>query len=59
MEISRNLSCAMRHISEYMDGNDLDTESGRSHLAHALCRLAFVIQNVADGTAIDDRYRKS
>jgi len=58
MEVSRNLSCALRHIYEFMDGNTFDGESGRSHLAHAACRLMFVLQNQADGTAIDDRYQK-
>ena len=57
MEVGRNLSCAIRHIRDFMDGNDLDSESGRSHLGHAMCRLAFVIQNIKDGTAIDDRYK--
>lgn len=57
MEVGRNLSCAMRHIADYMDGKDLDHESKRSHLAHACCRLLFVLQNIADGTAIDDRYK--
>jgi hypothetical protein len=58
MEVSRNLSCALRHISEYLDGIDLDYESGKNHLAHAMCRVAFVLQNIHDGTAIDDRYKK-
>ena len=57
MEISRNLSCAMRHIMAYMDGEDLDPESGETHLAHAATRLMFTIQNIKDGTAIDDRYK--
>lgn len=56
MEISRNLSCAMRHLADFMDGVDNDPESGQSHLGHAMCRIAFVLQNLADGTAIDDRY---
>ncbi len=59
MEIGRNLSCAIRHIRAFMEGEDLDKESGRSHLAHAACRLLFVLQNQKDGTAIDDRYKKS
>lgn len=59
MEVSRNLSCAMRHIGEYMEGNDLDKESKKGHLAHAACRILFVIQNLSDGTAIDDRYKKA
>lgn len=58
MEVTRNLSCAVRHISEFMEGNDLDPESNRNHLAHAACRVLFVLQNIHDGVAIDDRYKK-
>lgn len=58
MEVSRNASCALRHIMEYLKGNTIDPESGLHHLGHALCRLAFILQNEAEGTAIDDRYRK-
>jgi hypothetical protein len=58
MEVSRNLSCALRHIKEYMEGHDQDKESGLNPLAHALCRIAFVLQNIADKTHIDDRYKK-
>ncbi len=58
MELSRNLSCAIRHISEFMDGIDLDKESGESHLAHAATRLLFALENIEDGTATDDRYKK-
>lgn len=57
MEVSRNLSCALRHIRDYMDGHDTDHESGLNPLAHAMCRLAFVMQNIHDGAAIDDRYK--
>src|SRR5574337_143805 len=56
MEVSRNLSCAIRHIRDYMNGHDLDDESGRSHLGHAMVRVAYVLQNIADGVAIDDRF---
>lgn len=58
MEVGRNLSCAIRHIRAYMEGENLDIESGQSHLAHACCRLLFTLQNLHDGTAIDDRYKK-
>lgn len=57
MEISRNASCAIRHIADYLDGHDLDAESGRSHLAHAAARLLFMLENLAEGTAIDDRFK--
>lgn len=58
MEVTRNLSCAIRHIRDYINGIDADHESGLNPLAHAMCRLAFVLQNLHDNTAIDDRYKK-
>lgn len=58
MELSRNASCAMRHIADFMDGADLDSESKCNHLAHAACRILFMLENLAEGTAIDDRYKK-
>ena len=56
MEVGRNLSCAIRHIRDYMNGVDKDHESGLSPLAHALCRISFVLENIKDGKAIDDRF---
>jgi len=35
-----------------------EDESGMNPLAHAMCRIAFVLQNIHEGTAIDDRYKK-
>jgi len=58
IEVSRNLSCALRHIRDYMNGCDTDHESGLNPLAHAMCRLAFVMQNLHDRVAIDDRYKR-
>ena len=59
MEVSRNLSCALRHIRDYLTGIDKDHESGHNPLAHAMCRIAFVLQNLHDGVALDDRYKKT
>ena len=58
MEVSRNISCALRHIRDFMDGHDVDAESGHHPLKHAMCRLAFILQNLHDNVAIDDRYKK-
>lgn len=58
MEASRNASCAIRHIAAWMDGENLDPESQRSHLAHAAVRLLFMLENMAEGTLIDDRFKK-
>lgn len=57
LEVGRNLSCAIRHIRAYMEGEDNDRESGRSHLAHAACRILFTLQNIHDQTHIDDRFK--
>ena len=35
---------ALRHIFAHMDGEELDPESGMSHLAHALCCLLFKLE---------------
>jgi hypothetical protein len=59
MEAKRQMSCALRHIYAWLDGEDLDPESKQSHLAHGACRLLFALQNIHDGTLIDDRYSKN
>lgn len=40
----RYTSGALRHIFAHMDGEQLDPESGVSHLAHALCCLLFKLE---------------
>ncbi len=57
MEATRQLGCAIRHIADYMDGIDLDKESGQSHLAHAACRILFALENESDGKLVDDRFK--
>jgi len=56
---SRLLDAALRHITAYMDGEDLDPESGRSHLAHASCCLMFAFEMSKTHPQLDDRYRVS
>lgn len=58
MEVTRQISCSMRHLADYLDGNDLDSESGHSHLAHAATRILFALENILDGTSTDDRFKK-
>lgn len=43
IESRRLLAATLRHTLAYMDGQDLDSESGLSHLAHAMCNLMFAI----------------
>lgn len=58
MEASRQCSCIIRHVMAYMNGEDLDPESGESHIAHAATRCMFLLQNIHDKVVIDDRYKK-
>lgn len=39
MDWSIPLACALRHISAWQRGEELDHESGLPHLAHAICNL--------------------
>lgn len=57
-DYSRLLGSALRHILAYNDGEDKDSESGLSHLAHAACCLLFLLEQEAKGTGKDDRYRR-
>jgi hypothetical protein len=51
----RLVAAAMRHIVAYQDGEDLDSESGLSHLAHAKACLAMMIHCISIGTLKDTR----
>lgn len=48
-------SAAMRHLMSWYDGEDIDPESGESHLAHARACLAIVLDGLENGNLNDDR----
>lgn len=52
----------MRHIQAFMDGENKDSESGRSHLLHAAanCLILWVTQEyqIKNHPELDDRYKK-
>lgn len=41
---NRYYAAAMRHLSAWRQGENIDPETGRSHLAHAICNLVFVME---------------
>jgi hypothetical protein len=45
-----------RHLAAWLDGEDLDQESGMHHLAHATCQMLFLAEFVFRGTGEDDRF---
>ena len=51
------MDSAQRHIVDYIAGDDLDEESGLHSLGHAACNIAFLLELLADGVLIDDRYK--
>lgn len=57
-ENTRLLAASLRHIMAFMDGEDLDPESGESHLAHGMAALAILLDNQSNGTSIEGRYQK-
>jgi hypothetical protein len=59
MSYSRLIAAAMRHIIAFNRGENLDQETNRSHIAHALCCLMFLMEYVSREDiykAWDDRY---
>lgn len=44
-----------RHVSQWEAGEDVDEETGKSHLAHAICLLMFLRGLEMRGKLVDDR----
>ena len=53
---SRLYGAALRHITSHMNGENVDPESGLSHLAHAGCCLMFLLEHEVRGLGKDDRF---
>lgn len=49
------MDSALRHIYAFMDGENVDQESGKHHLAHAAVNLMFAFWMVAKMPKHDDR----
>lgn len=58
MAFSRCIDAGLRHLHAFADGEDLDEETGLSHLAHARCCLAFLLEYLHTHPELDDRYGK-
>jgi hypothetical protein len=49
------VAACMRHLSEWLEGQNVDADSGLHPLAHALACLAIILDAEAAGTLVDDR----
>lgn len=54
---SRVSSAILRHLFQWLRGEDKDPETGLSHLAHASCGLMFLLDFELNGIGEDDRYK--
>lgn len=52
---SRLLDAALRHIAAFQWREDIDIETKESHLAHAMCCLAFLLVHQEQDLGEDDR----
>lgn len=57
IEITRLISAALRHIYQFLAGEDNDQESGNSHLGHAMANLAMALDMLELHSELDDRYK--
>lgn len=55
MDWSRVFGALMRHMWAWWKGENLDPETGHSHLKHAACCIAFLMAYEERGTGKDDR----
>lgn len=46
-----------RHLNAWLMGENLDPETGISHLAHAICGLMFLLTFILTNTGEDDRFK--
>lgn len=55
---SRVMAAILRHLQAFNAGEDLDPESGVSHLAHAGCGIMFLLEYSKYNKDLDDRYKR-
>jgi len=54
---SRTYASIQRHLNDFWSGKDLDSESGKKHLAHAITQCVILLTQINDGhTNMDDRF---
>ena len=57
ISISRLLGAALRHLFAIVRGEDIDSESGFSHIGHLSCTAMFLYWTLKYRKDLDDRYK--
>jgi hypothetical protein len=55
---SKTLASLERHIQQFKGGEDLDWESRKHHLAHAVFECMYLIEHRKTHPELDDRFKK-
>jgi hypothetical protein len=55
-DLSALVAAARRHLSKYMNGEDIDPESGVHHLGHSMANMLMMLHQTELGTLRDDRF---
>lgn len=58
LEWGRVIGAAYRHLGAFNAGEDLDAESGLSHLAHLGCCVIMLLDYIKEHPELDNRYVK-
>ena len=58
MPFTHEIDSVLRHILAFNRGEDADPDSGLPHLAHAACRLMFLIERTVLHPEMDDRWKE-
>jgi hypothetical protein len=53
----RLCAAALRHINAHLRGEDIDSDSGNAHLAHACCALLMLLERINFKNIEDDRFK--
>lgn len=54
---SRLIAATMRHMTAFMEGEDLDKKTGLPHVDHAMCELMFLVHGYRHHQHLDDRWK--
>ncbi len=54
----RVIGAAQRHLGAFNDGEDVDPESGLSHIAHLGCCAIMLLDYIKHNPEFDDRYKR-
>lgn len=57
LSITACLESLLRHVFAFKEGEDLDQESGLSHISHAMCNLMFISYYMLFKPKFDDRLK--